>query len=238
MESVFQQRTTALIGSAGQALLARSWVAVIGLGGVGSFVVEALARSGVGHLTIVDPDHIEPSNFNRQLPALQANLGKNKAQAVAEHLYDINPELIIDIFPCRYQRENHSTIIHGDLNYVIDAIDDVEAKIALLTACVKENIPVVSSMGTARRLNPLYLRVADIKDTSICPLARKVRRALRKAGIEKGVEVVYSQEEPVLSGNPDLGSMVFVPGSAGLLLAARVVGNLLDWQARDCHKNA
>ena len=228
MNNEIHQRTVALIGAEKLKQLAKSWVAVIGLGGVGSFALEALARSGIGHLTIVDFDHIEAANINRQLPALQTNIGKLKTQVAAERIQAINPDIIVDVISARYQKDNHYAIISKEMSYVIDAIDDIEAKIALITACANDNMPIISSMGTARRLNPANLLIDNIYNTSVCPIARKVRKGLRKAGLEKGVEVVYSIEEPVFFDSASLGSMVFVPGSAGLLLAAHVVEKLLQ----------
>jgi len=228
MNNGFHQRTAALIGSAGLKRLAASWVAVIGLGGVGSFALEALARSGIGRLTIVDHDIVELHNTNRQLLAIRSNLGRLKTEAAAERIYNIDPGIKVEGISARYHSDNHDTIICKEMSYVIDAIDEVEAKIALITACVNDNIPVISSMGTARRLNPAKLLLDDISNTKNCTLARKVRKGLRKAGVEKGVEVLYSIEEPVSADTTALGSMVFVPGSAGLLLAARVIEILLN----------
>ncbi len=227
MEDDYCKRTISLIGLSGLEVLKMSKVAVIGLGGVGSFIVEALVRSGIGNLVIVDHDMIEASNFNRQLPALCSNLGKSKAESIALHLLDINPQLRVEVHTCRYDELTSPNLINKDLDYVADAIDDIKAKVHLLATCYRSNIPIISSMGTAQRLNPLELTVTDIKNTKNCPLARKVRLELRKQGIDSGIEVVYSNELPKKFNRKDLGSMIFVPGSAGLLLAYRIINNLL-----------
>jgi tRNA A37 threonylcarbamoyladenosine dehydratase len=228
MYKEFYRRTAALLGTDALGKLKNSWVAVIGLGGVGSFAAEALIRSGVGRLTLVDSDDIEPSNFNRQLEALFPDLGRSKVEAVADRAFNINPRIKTEKFACRYSGITSEQILNPGINYVIDAIDDVPAKIHLLSACLRKNIPVVSSMGAARRLDPSKLKISDIKDTYKCPLAKKVRLGLRKIGIESGIDVVFSQEEPRFAESGTLGSMIFVPASAGLLLASWVIKRMLN----------
>jgi len=228
----FWTRNEILIGSKGRARLSAARIAVIGTGGVGSFAVEALARAGIGYLELVDPDVYVPSNLNRQLGALHSTLGHPKVKILAARCRDINKEIIVNERFEAYTPSAGSDFIRPDLDYLIDAIDSVDDKIDLLARAVKAGLPVVSSMGMARRLDPAALKVADISQTKGCPLARAVRKGLKERGIIKGLTVVYSEE--ILragyksSGNERvLGSMVFVPASAGLLLASIVVRELL-----------
>lgn len=234
----FSTRTEMLIGSEGVARLARSRVAVFGLGGVGSHAAEALARAGVGHLELIDADVVESSNINRQLPALHSTIGQPKVLVLKERFLDINPQIKITPRQEFYCPENGSQFLHSELDYVVDAIDTVSSKIDLIARCLAMSIPVISSMGTGNRLDPGAFRVADISTTSVCPLARVVRRGLRLKGIEKGVEVVYSVETPLrpreLAGNPRSGkrppgSISFVPAVAGFLLAGVVIRRLLGY---------
>lgn len=229
MKEAFR-RTEALLGSAGLNKLNDSSLAVIGLGGVGSYAAEALARSGVGNMIIVDSDRIEASNINRQLPALHSTLGKYKTEVVAARLLDINPSLTVHKRTVTYNSQTSEEILSGKLDYAIDAIDSLPDKIHLIKSCLKYNIPVISAMGAARRLNPLLLRVADIKDTSVCPLARRLRRELHKEGIYTGLKVVFSVEPPLKPEQGEfgeLGSIVTVPACAGMLLASVVISELL-----------
>ncbi|MDR1159386.1 MAG: tRNA threonylcarbamoyladenosine dehydratase [Syntrophomonadaceae bacterium] len=228
MDKEFYQRTEALLGTDVLGKLMDSWVAVVGLGGVGSFAAEALIRSGIGHLTLVDGDCIEPSNFNRQLEALFPDLGRSKVEAIAERAFKINPHIKTEKFVCRYSDVTSEQILNPGIDYVIDAIDDVPAKIHLLSTCLRKNIPIVSSMGAARRFDPSKLKISDIKDTYKCPLAKKVRLGLRRIGIESGIDVVFSQEEPKINEPGTLGSMIFVPASAGLLLASWVIKRIAN----------
>ncbi|NLO20543.1 MAG: tRNA threonylcarbamoyladenosine dehydratase [Syntrophomonadaceae bacterium] len=225
------QKTQLLTGKAGLEKLKASRVTVLGLGGVGSHAAEALCRCGVGHITIVDPDRVEESNINRQLPALSSTLGQYKTEVMAARMLQINPDLTLNYFTCPYNEENSSIITGGNCDYLIDAIDSFQDKIHLIKTCLNQDIPIISSMGTANRINPLLLKIADIKDTSICPVARRIRRELRKQGIYSGLKVVYSQELPLLKGR-ELGSMIYVTATAGLLLAAHTVNSLMGWQDR------
>ncbi|WP_258359940.1 tRNA threonylcarbamoyladenosine dehydratase [Moorella sulfitireducens] len=236
MES-FWTRTEMLIGPEGRARLAASRVAVIGTGGVGSFAVEGLARAGIGYLELVDPDIVRPSNINRQVPALHTTLGRPKVEVMARRCREINPEAVIVTRQEAYSPATGSKFVRPDLDYLVDAIDSVGAKIDLLATALQTGVPVVSSMGAGNRMDPTRLKVADISATRGCPLARVVRRGLKARGITYGLTVVYSEEVPITPRtNPELapgerrppGSMVFVPAVAGLMLASVVVRDLLS----------
>lgn len=225
-----------LIGSEGLARLTAARVAVIGVGGVGSFAVEGLVRAGIGYLELVDPDVVRGSNLNRQLMALHSTLGQPKVEILACHCKDINPGVNVVARQEAYSPELSSQFVRPDLDYIIDAIDSVAAKIDLLATALKVGIPVVSSMGAGNRLDPAALQVADISKTHGCPLARLVRRGLRRKGISSGLTVVFSTEPPRTACQKQTlpagrihspGSMVFVPASAGLMLASLAVKEIL-----------
>ena len=185
------ERTALLIGKAGLDKLQNARVAVIGLGGVGSYTVEALARAGVGYLRVVDNDRYVPSNLNRQLHALVDTIGMLKSEAVRERVQRINPGIKIDPRAEFVTAANLSSIITRDLDYVVDAIDTVSSKIWLIRYCLEQKIRIVSCMGTGNRLDPSGFCLSDISKTHTCPLARAVRSGLRKIGIEHGVEVLF-----------------------------------------------
>jgi tRNA A37 threonylcarbamoyladenosine dehydratase len=229
MKEAFR-RTEVLLGSAKMKKLQESSIAIIGLGGVGSYAAEAMARCGTGSILLVDHDRIEASNINRQLPALHSTLGRYKTDVVAARLLDINPALTVAKHTVTFNRRSSEEILSPQLDYVIDAIDSLPDKVHLIKSCLEKNIPVISSMGAARRLNPLLLKVADIKDTSVCPLARRLRRELHKEEIYTGFKVVFSLEPPLKPApgeSGELGSIATVPASAGLLLASVVINDLL-----------
>ena len=190
------QRTVQLIGAEACEKLSRSKVIVFGIGGVGSYVCEALARAGVGSIEIVDRDSVSASNINRQLIALHSTLGKAKVDAAEERLKDINPHITVTKKELFYLPETSGQFDFGAYDYVIDAVDNVTAKVDIICRSREAGTPVISSMGTGNKLNPMAFKVADIEDTKICPLAKAVRKELRKRGI-KGVKAVYSEEEPV-----------------------------------------
>ena len=224
-------RSQLLLGEAGLAKLQRSHVVLCGVGGVGSYVAEALVRSGLGSLTLVDFDKVSSSNINRQLCALHSSVGRDKVDVVAERLLDVNPA-------CRIQRqkyfvdEQNAAEIIADADYVADAIDYLPGKVALVLAAREQEKPIVCAMGAGRRLDPTLLRVADISQTHICPLARNFRRELRSKGIESGVEVVFSVEQPLAppptppGEKAPIGSLSFVPGAMGLVMASLIVRRL------------
>lgn len=222
-------RIRMVIGKDALARLERSSVAVFGLGGVGSYVAEALARSGLGALVLTDCDTVTSSNINRQLPALISTVGLAKADIVQSRVADINPACRVHVNKTLYRPGDFDAFIKFPVDYIVDAIDDVPAKVDIITAAKKRNIPVISAMGTGNKLDPQQLAVSDISKTSICPLARSVRKKLREAGVNAGVTVVYSKEQPRRAEPADVpGSMVFVPAAAGLLLASKVVRDIIE----------
>lgn len=221
-------RTEALIGKFAMDLIKEKKVFIFGVGGVGGYVAEALARSGVGTIAVADFDTVEPSNLNRQIIALRQTEGKNKAELMAGRMRQINEKIEAKYFPEKIDEENIRYMRLDHYDYVIDAVDDVRAKVAIIKKAKEKNIPVISCMGTGNKLHPEKLKVADIKKTTTCPLAKAVRKALRAEGITEGVKVVYSTEEPVVSGTETEdgkiapASAVFVPAAAGILIAAEV----------------
>lgn len=215
-------RTIDLIGRPAFEKLQNSSVCVFGCGGVGSYVVEALARSGVGRITIVDNDVVDRSNINRQLIALNSTVGMPKAQAAAERVADINPDCVV--IPVELFFDSEHTI-PLDFDYIADAIDSVPSKLFLIEEAAKRGVPVISAMGTGNKLNPSEFEVSDISKTSYCPLAKKMRCELRKRGINH-LKVVYSREEPAVRAVPP-ASISFVPGSAGLLMAGEIIKDLI-----------
>lgn len=224
-------RFSALVGEEAFAKIQKSHVAVFGIGGVGSYIVEALARCGIGKLTLVDYDTITYHNINRQIHALSSTVGKKKTEEMAKRIREIHPDISLSLFSEKVTPENVAGFFQEPCDYIADAIDDVAGKIALITYGRDHDIPVLSAMGTGNKLNPAKLQVADIKDTSVCPLCRSVRKKLREKGIESGVNVVYSEEIPKKSGlmennRPIPASSSFVPSSAGLLMAS-VITNAL-----------
>lgn len=243
-------RTELLIGPEGVARLKRSKVAVYGVGGVGSFAVEALARAGIGHLVLVDFDEVSVSNINRQLVALHSTIGRPKVEILQERILDINPEAKVTLFPEFISPENVESLLAQDCNYLVDAVDNITAKLALIEMARKYQIPIISAMGAGNRLDPTKLTIGDISETDTDPLARVMRRELRKRGITEGLKVIYSKEVPQKiqqgavadSGNNNSfceeaggrikksvpGSISFVPPVAGMLLASQVVRDLLQ----------
>ncbi len=224
MQECFQ-RTALLLGEEALDRLADAHICVIGLGGVGSYVAEALARSGVGHLTLVDDDTVNLTNCNRQLCALHSTVGRPKAEVVAERVRDINPECRVTPLHLRY---TGSELQLTDYDYIADAIDSLADKLMLIENAAKSAVPILACMGTGNKLDATQLRIADIDKTCGCPLAKRVRLALRQRGVSK-LQVVFSPELPK---KPDptektIGSVPWVPSAAGLLMAATIVQNLL-----------
>ena len=224
-------RTELLIGSDGMAALKGARVAVFGVGGVGGYVVEALARSGVGGLTLIDPDRVSKSNINRQIIALSSTVGEYKTHAAKARVLDINPDCKVETQEIFYTPET-TDFDFSAFDYVVDAVDTVSAKLAIIERAQRAKIPVISSMGAGNKLNPTLFEVADIAKTSVCPLARVMRRELKKRGIEH-VKVVYSKEEPQpakavdeQTGQAIPASIAFVPSVVGLIIAAEVVKDL------------
>ena len=221
------ERTEALIGSEAIEKLKNSHVAVFGVGGVGSYVAEAIARAGVGEITLVDGDVVSESNINRQLVATTTTVGQPKVEIMKQRILDINPEAKVNVIFDFYTPENREKFIK-DYTYVIDAIDSVPNKIDLIVTFIKQNIKIISSMGTANKLDPTMFEVSDIYKTSVCPLAKVIRKKLKEKGIKK-LKVVYSKEETqqCKSENTSLGSVAFVPSVAGLILAGEVIKEII-----------
>ncbi len=226
-------RSNMLLPDNAEERLRNSSVIVFGLGGVGSYTAEALCRSGIGALTLVDSDTVSDSNRNRQLFALTSTLGKEKTLVARERLLDINPDCKIDIINQFVLPENADEIFTRDFDYIADAIDTVSAKIALAVIAQKKNIPIISSMGTGNKLDASRFRVSDIKKTSVCPLCRVMRRELKNRNIDK-LTVVWSDEQPIkpFMGSEHLakrsipGSVSFVPPVAGMLMAGKIILDL------------
>lgn len=221
-------RTASLIGQQAVERLAAASVAVFGLGGVGSYIAEALARAGVGRLVLVDGDTVADSNRNRQLCALTSTVGQSKAEVIAARVRDINPACVAEAHTLFYFPPEGQGLIDG-CDYVADAVDTVKAKLGLAKECAQKGIPLISAMGCGNKLDPMAFRVADIQKTKVCPLSRVMRRELKLAGIEH-LKVVYSEEEPRQPlGTEDKrtpASISFVPGAAGLLLAGEIIKDL------------
>ena len=223
-------RLTILIGEQGVDRLAAAKVAVVGLGGVGGQAAEAIARSFVGSLVLVDGDKVNASNCNRQILASAKTVGKEKALVAADRVKEINPDAEVLAQPLFVTAENVASLPIWDADCVVDAIDDVDAKVALIKEARARGVKIVSSMGAANRFDPMAFKVADISETHTCPLAKKIRKLLAEQGITKGVTVVYSTEKSLSFGGA-LGSNAFVPPAAGLLVASAAVNLLLKDEA-------
>lgn len=228
MEETWTSRTELLIGKEGIEKLKRAKVAVYGIGGVGSFVVEGLARSGVGHIVLVDNDVISISNLNRQIHANHQTIGRKKIEVMKERILAINPELRVETYMAQEIEEGEEMIINESFSYVIDAVDTVKTKIKLIERAKAENVPVISCMGTGNKLDPTRLEVTDIQKTLVCPLARVMRKELKKRNIQK-VKVLYSKEEPIQTKEQSVpGSIAFVPSVAGLIIAGEVIKDIIN----------
>ena len=223
-------RTLKMTGEEGLARLKASKVLIVGIGGVGSYAAEAIARAGVGNITLMDGDSVQPSNLNRQLVALTSTIGRNKAEVMAERIKDIDPETEVTVLARFYSRGGRTDDETGDMtkddldltayDWIIDAIDDVNAKTVLIKTAVDNGVSIVSAMGAAGKSGTGF-RVADISETSVCPLAKVMRKRLREAGVGH-LPVVFSDEKPV-PRNGELGTLSYVPGAAGLCLAGYVI---------------
>ena len=226
-------RTALILGEDGVNRLLSAKVAVFGVGGVGSFVCEALARAGVGNLTLVDGDMVAKSNINRQLIALHSTVGKPKAEVMKNRILDINPDAKVNVYPIFFDDETVGEIDFSGVDYIIDAIDSVKSKVALIALAKEKGIPIISSMGTGNKLDPTKFEVTDISKTSVCPLARVMRKQLGLRGI-KHLKTVYSKEDaitptPLSEGNclrPIPASISFVPSVAGLIIAGEVIKDI------------
>ena len=221
------KRTKLLIGSEKLDILRTKHVAVFGVGGVGGYVCEALARCGIGRFTIVDRDTVNESNINRQIIALTSTVGRAKVDVMKERMCDINPDVYIEACEVFYLPQNASEFDFTKYDYVVDAVDTVTAKLQIITAAKEANVPVISSMGAGNKLDPSLFRIADISKTSVCPLAKVMRRELKNRGI-KDVKCVYSTEEAIKPDGNEIGSIAFVPSVAGLLIASEVIKDLIE----------
>ena len=220
-------RTKLLIGSEKLDILRTKHVAVFGVGGVGGYVCEALARCGIGRFTIVDRDTVNESNINRQIIALTSTVGRSKVDVMKERMCDINPDVYIEACEVFYLPQNASEFDFTKYDYVVDAVDTVTAKLQIITAAKEANVPVISSMGAGNKLDPSLFRIADISKTSVCPLAKVMRRELKNRSL-KDVKCVYSTEEAIKPEGNEIGSIAFVPSVAGLLIASEVIKDLIE----------
>ena len=229
-------RTEMLIGNEGMKKLNDAKVAIFGLGGVGSFVCEGLARSGIGNFILVDFDKVDESNINRQLIATVNTIGKYKVDLMKERILEINPNANVEVYKEFYMADCEIDIITEDLSYAVDCVDTIMAKIAIICNCDALDVPVISSMGTGNKLDPSMFEVADIYETSVCPLAKIMKKDLRKRNIEK-LKVVYSKEQPINTNDCAInqnrkfkvkGSISFVPSVAGLTIAGEVIKDIIS----------
>lgn len=234
MNDKYKERTKIVIGQDGIDLLRNSNVLIFGIGGVGSYVVEGLVRAGIGNLTIVDFDTVDITNINRQIPALHSTIGMNKTDVLEKRIKDINPEINLKCHTSLYNEDTSDTLLDGDYDFVVDAIDMVPSKIHLIESCYKRGLNIISSMGMGNKLDPTMIEIADIHKTEMCPLAKIIRREAKKRGIKK-LPVVYSREKPRDTGITQEdgrtkrvnGSMSFVPSCAGLIISSYIVRKII-----------
>ena len=223
-------RTELVVGKDGVEKLNNTKIAIFGLGGVGSFALEGLVRAGIGNLVLIDNDCVELTNLNRQILATHKTIGKPKVEIAKQRILDINPNANVEIHQEFFMPETEG-ILDDSIDYIVDCIDTVTAKIELVVRAERLNIPIISCMGTGNKLEPTRFEVADINKTSICPLAKVMRKELRNRGVKK-LKVVYSKEEPIKSNKKDRnqvpGSISFVPSVAGLIIAGEVVKTILN----------
>lgn len=219
------QRTRQLLGSEEVDRLQEASVLLFGIGGVGGFTCEALARAGVGRIHIVDKDVVDITNINRQIIATHDTVGRPKVDVMKERLLSINPDIQVEATECFYLPDRAAEFDFGAYDYVVDAIDNVSAKLSIICEAKAAGTPVISSMGTGNKLDPTRFEIADIHKTSVCPLAKVIRKGLKDRGI-KDVKVLYSREEPVRTGLRTPASVSFVPSVAGLIIAGEVIKDL------------
>ena len=218
-------RTENLIGKNKLNILQNSHIAVFGIGGVGGYVTEALIRAGVGKIDIIDNDTVSESNINRQIIATTKNIGKYKVDVMKERILDINPDATVNAYNTLYLPNTADQFNFSKYDYVVDAVDNVTAKIELVLRANNSNVPIISSMGTGNKLDPTAFEVSDIYKTEVCPLAKVMRTELKKRGVKK-LKVVYSKEKPVTNQRPP-ASISFVPSVAGLILASEVIKDII-----------
>lgn len=230
-------RTELLLGCEAMEKLKKASVIIFGIGGVGGYVVEALARSGIERFALVDNDEVNITNLNRQIIATKDTIGKYKVDVMKERIHSINPEAEVIVHKCFYLPENAEEFDFTGYTYVVDAIDTVTAKIELVLRAQEAGVPIISSMGTGNKLNPMLLEITDIYKTSVCPLAKVMRRELRKRDVRK-LKVLYSKEEPIkpqgiieelnVTRRAIPGSIAFVPSAAGLIIASEIVKDIIE----------
>ena len=220
------QRTRMLIGDEAVQALGRAKVLVFGVGGVGGYVCDALARAGVGRIDVVDKDVVDITNINRQIIATTDTIGMPKVDVCRARLQAINPAVECEARKCFYLPETADSFDFKKYDYIVDAVDNVTAKIDIICKAKEAETPVISSMGTGNKLDPTAFRIADIEKTNVCPLAKVVRKELRNRGV-RGVKVLYSEEEPLKSGNRTPASISFMPSCAGLIIAGEVIKDLI-----------
>ena len=220
-------RTELILGKNGIEKLNKAKVAIFGLGGVGSYVVEGLARAGVGNFILVDNDVVDITNINRQIIATNLSIGKDKVEVEKERVLEINPKVKVDCFKEFFMPDSSHEMIDESIDYIVDAIDTVTAKIELVVTANKLGIPIISAMGTGNKLDPTRFEVTDIYKTKVCPLAKVMRKELKSRNI-KHLKVVYSQEEPIKHDGNVPGSVSFVPSVAGLIIAGEVIKDIIN----------
>lgn len=230
-------RTELLLGKENMEKLKKAHVLIFGIGGVGGYVVEALARSGIYHFTLVDNDVISETNINRQIIATLDNIGEDKVEVMKKRILSINKEAEVEIRKCFYLPETADQFDFSEYDFVVDCVDTVSAKLSIIIEAKKNNVPVISAMGAGNKLNPAMLEVADISKTSVDPLAKVIRTELRKRGINH-LKVVYSKEQPIKTTDPNVelkeksqrpvpGSNAFVPSAMGLIMASEIIKDLI-----------
>ncbi len=224
MSDIFE-RTKLLIGDDGLNKLSNLNVILFGVGGVGGYVAESLARAGIGHMCLVDMDDVSESNINRQIIALHSTVGKPKVEVMKERIHDINPECVVDARKCFYLPDNSDNFDFTKYDFVIDAIDNVTAKLDIIVKCTRLGVNIVSAMGTGNKLHPELFEITDIYKTQMCPLAKVMRKELKAREVKK-LTVIYSKEQPVYKGEVP-GSISFAPSVAGLLISSYVVNTII-----------
>lgn len=228
MENQFT-RTETLIGKEALEKLRSSYVAIFGVGGVGGYVAEALARAGIEKFDLIDNDTVNITNVNRQIIALHSTIGRDKVEVAKERILDINPNAKIKTYKTFFTPENSAEFDFTKYDYIVDAIDSVSGKIELVLKAQEVNVPIISSMGAGNKLNPVMFEIADIYKTSVCPLAKVMRQELKKRGVKK-LKVVYSKEMPIKQNGQRIpASISFVPSAVGLIMASVVVKDLINY---------
>lgn len=224
-------RTEKLIGKENIKKLKQAKVAIFGVGGVGGFVLEGLVRSGIGNIDIYDKDIIDISNINRQIIALHSTIGKDKVEIAKQRALDINPNIHINAYRIFYGEDTSSEVNFANYDYIIDAIDTVKSKLELIKRAREADVKIISCMGTGKKMDPTRFEITDISKTSVCPLAKIIRKELKKENIHH-LKVLYSKEEPIKNDENVTSSISFVPSVAGLMIAGEVIKDIIDWKKK------